>query len=394
MHLGDHAFRDQDVLDALGTPTPQAKYLELMDQCPVRHNPDGTVTLLRMADIHMVNKAPETLGNGHSGGGIGAFTRPLIPLDLDGPDHRRWRKILNPIFSPAKISPLEPQVREVANTLIDTFIDQGETDVVASWCQPLPSAIFLAILGVPHDDLPRFEAFVRAQLRPDKSLPTEAIIAQMNAAAEDLYAYFSELYDSRRSSQGDTLLEWLMRIDTGEGQITRDEFLDLMYLLMMAGLDTVAASLGCILSFLARHPDYRQQVLADASLWPSAVEELMRYETPVQYAQRMSGVDLDLPSGETVPANTVMYVSWSAANLDPDTFGNPLEVDLRRRPNPSIAFASGWHRCLGSHLARMELAASLDEFHKRIPNYALAPGPALKYSGVARTPEVLRLRWA
>ena len=94
MHLGDHAFRDQDVLDALKTPEPQAKYLELMDKCPVRHNADGTVTLLRMADIQMVNKAPDTLGNGHSGGGIGAFTRPLIPLDLDGPDHRRWRKIL------------------------------------------------------------------------------------------------------------------------------------------------------------------------------------------------------------------------------------------------------------------------------------------------------------
>jgi cytochrome P450 len=394
LHLGDHAFRDQDVLDALETPEPQAKYLELMDKCPVRHNADGTVTLLRMADIQLVNKAAQTLGNGHSGGGIGAFTRPLIPLDLDGPDHRRWRKILNPLFSPAKVNPLEPQVREVATALIDTFIDQGEADVAASWCQPLPSAMFLSILGVPQDHLPRFEAFVKAQLRPDRSQPREAIIAQMDAAAEDLYAYFGELYDSRLSSQDDTMLESLMRLDTGEGQITRDEFLDLMYLLMMAGLDTVAASLGCILSFLARHRDYRRQVLADPGLWPSAVEELMRYETPVQYAQRMSTVDLDLPSGETVPASTVMYVSWSSANLDPDTFDNPLEVDLRRRPNPSIAFASGWHRCLGSHLARMELAAALDEFHKRIPDYTVAPGSALKYSGVARTPEVLRLRWA
>jgi cytochrome P450 len=89
-----------------------------------------------------------------------------------------------------------------------------------------------------------------------------------------------------------------------------------------------------------------------------------------------------------------MYVSWSSANMDPDTFENPLEVNLRRRPNPSIAFASGWHRCLGSHLARMELVAALDEFHQRIPDYTVAPGSPLTYSGVARTPEVLRLRWA
>lgn len=154
MHVGDHAFRDQKVLDALTTPTPQPTYAELSARCPVQKNPDGSVTLLRMADIQSVNKNPATRGNGHSGGGIGAYTRPLIPLDLDGPEHARWRKILNPLFSPGKLAPLEPQIRKVANDLLDTFFDTGSADVIEEWCVPLPSAIFLSIMGLPQDDLP------------------------------------------------------------------------------------------------------------------------------------------------------------------------------------------------------------------------------------------------
>jgi cytochrome P450 len=394
VHVGDHAFRDPMVLDVLTTPAPQAMYVELAARCPVQKNADGSVTLLRMADIKSVNKNPATRGNGHSGGGIGAYTRPLIPLDLDGAEHRRWRSILNPLFSPARMAPLKTQIRDVANGLLDAFVDEGHAEVVQAWCVPLPSAIFLSIMGLPQEDLPEFHDFVRNQLRPDRSLPREVILERMSAAAERLYAYFNKIYDIRcgQASFGDDLIGWIL--GAGEDQIlAREDYLDLMYMLMLAGLDTVTASLSSILSYLARHPDHRRQLVADPQLWGSAVDELMRFETPVQYAQRKADVDLELPSGETIPANTLMYVSWSAANLDHDTFPNPLEVNLRRSPNPHIAYASGMHRCLGSHLARLELRVALEEFHRRIPEYELAPGTKLTYSGVARMPQELPLCW-
>lgn len=396
MHPGDHAFRDADVLEALKTPTPQPKYAELISQCPVRQNPDGTVTLLRMADVQAVNQSRTVRGNGHDGGGIGAYTEPLIPLDLDGPEHTSWRKILDPLFAPKRLAYLEPQIRELADRLLDDIVPRGSGDVFAEWCLPLPSSMFLSILGIPQSDLPRFKNFVDTQLHPDPSLPREEVLAAMASSAQDLYDYFNEEFDRRAaaSDPGDDLLGWFTHLERNGERVSRKDQLNLMYLLMMAGLDTVTASLGCILSYLARHPETRRKIVAEPERWPSAIEEILRFETPVQYAQRKSSVDMELPSGEVVPANTVMYVSWSAANLDPDVFGDPQTVDIDRRPNPHIVFANGWHRCLGSHLARLELRTALDVFHRRIPDYEIAPGVELEYSGVARAPRELPLVWS
>src|SRR5439155_2066724 len=127
-----------------------------------------------------------------------------------------------------------------------------------------------------------------------------------------------------------------------------------------AGLDTVAASLTCFLSYYARYPAQRQKLLADPAGWPRAVEELMRFESPVTDGSRVAVDDLELPSGTKIPAGTVMVMSWSAADLDPKYFQVPLKVDLDRSPNPHIGFASGFHRCLGSHLARMEMVVAME----------------------------------
>jgi cytochrome P450 len=162
---------------------------------------------------------------------------------------------------------------------------------------------------------------------------------------------------------------------------------------MIAGLDTVAASLACFLSFLARHPGRRSALIQEPSLWPAAVEELMRYESPVADGGRIARQDLDLPSGEHIEAGTRMSISWHAANLDPDVFPDPLSVDFRREPNKHIGFASGWHRCLGSHLARMEMVVALQTWHDRIPDYQIRDGVQLLYSGNPRAPHHLPLVW-
>ena len=162
---------------------------------------------------------------------------------------------------------------------------------------------------------------------------------------------------------------------------------------MIAGLDTVAASLACFLSYFSRYPEQRAKLLADPALWPGAIEELMRYESPVTDGGRVALTDMDLPSGEHVQAGTRMSVCWHAADLDPDFFPRPLTVDFERSPNKHIGFASGWHRCLGSHLARMEMVTAMEVWHERIPDYRIKDGVELVYSGNPRAPHHFPLVW-
>ena len=389
-------FFDDRLYPALKTANPQPAYVEFAEKCPVAHNPDGTVTVLRYDDIKLINQSPDVLGNGHSGPGIvGAKTR-LIPLDLDGPEHRRWRELLNPLFTPRRMKPLEPKIRARARDLLDTFADSGAADVFPAWCEPLPSSIFLSILGLPQDDLPYFLDFMNSQLHPDPNKTKEENVSRQKQGAQRCYDYVDTLIEDRRkhTDPGDDLVGWLLRLEDENGEhLSREDVHAVMYLFLLAGLDTVASTLGNSLSYLARNPHKRQLLLDQPELWPNAVEELLRYDPAIPFIARKTTVDLPLPSGETLAAGTVINVSLPAANLDPRVFKDPLEVDFTRQPNAHITFANGWHRCIGSHLARLEVRAALEEFHQRIPNYEIKPGFELRYSHDPRAPRQLPLVW-
>jgi cytochrome P450 len=387
------AFADEEGTAARASAEPQAMYVERAARCPVIRNENGSVQLLRMEDILTVNRsrdveqASKYLGS----------NRKAIPLGLDGPEHTKYRRLLDPVFTARRIAPLEPNIRELANELIDTFVDDGEANVNTRWCQPLPSTIFLSILGLPVEDLESFMRFKNMTLGigfPKDSTPEQMMQLRMEAVLW-LQGYFNDSLDAREASgdPGDDMIGWLMTTEVEGDRLTRENILDILGLLMIAGLDTVAASLACMLSYFARHPDDRARVVADPSLWPDAVEELMRFESPVTDGGRIAMKDMVLPSGEAIEAGTHMSISWSAANVDPDYFPEPLKVDFARKPNPHIAFASGFHRCLGSHLARMELRVALEAFHRRIPDYRIKPGVELEYSGNPRTPLNLELVW-
>ncbi|MEE2776151.1 MAG: cytochrome P450 [Acidobacteriota bacterium] len=374
---------------------PQPYYVKAAAETPVRRNDDGSVTVFRMADIQALNRHKEVLGNGHSGGGIGAVRRRLIPLDLDGPDHRKYRKLLDPHFTAKKLAHLEPLIREQADAYIDPLIEQGEADVFDAWCERLPSTVFLSLMGIPMDELDDFLEFKNAQLHPDLDQPIEKVMQDMTDSAERCYGYFERVIDERqkRGDVGDDMIGRFLSAEIDGERLSRDDILDISYLMMIAGLDTVAASLACILAYLARHPDQRRWILEDPGRWPSAIEELLRFESPVADGYRKPLVDIEL-SGEKIEAGTLCNISWAAANLDPEVFPDPLRVDLERSPNAHIAFASGFHRCLGSHLARMELRVALERFHERIPEYELAvPAEELVFFRNPRTPERLPLCW-
>jgi len=269
--------------------------------------------------------------------------------------------------------------------------------VYTNWCEPLPSQIFLSIMGLPMEDLPGFLHFKELTLGNEQLErdPPEVAAAKRAEAVEWIQIYFNRSLDQREANgdPGDDMLGWLMSAEAGGEKLTREDIHDILGLLMIAGLDTVAASLACFLSYLARHPDQRAKLISDPSGWPRAVEELMRFESPVTDGSRIAVDDLELPSGTKIPAGTLMVMSWSAADVDSKYFPDPLTVDLDRSPNPHIGFASGFHRCLGSHLARMEMVAALEVWHERIPDYQIEPGIELAYSGNPRAPHTLPLIW-
>ena len=390
---GGAAFVDPEGSAARLSAEPQLMYVDRAARCPVVHTGDKEATLLKMGDILYVNKnrgvlqAADLLGS----------NRPAIPLSLDGAEHTKYRRLLDPVFTAKRIAPLADSVREVAHEMIDRFIERGEADVYREWCEPLPGTIFISILGLPLDDLPNFLKFKNMVLGNEfATLPFDEALARRDEAVEWIQQYFNRNLDERvtRDDPGDDLLGWLLTTEVEHERLSREDILDILGLLMIAGLDTVAASLACMLSYFARHPEQRAEVVADPTLWPSAIEELMRFESPVTEGGRIATEDLDLPSGEHISAGTQMSVIWAAANLDPEYFTDPLTVDLRRSPNPHIGFASGFHRCLGSHLARMEMNVALEAWHQRIPDYEIAPGATLVYTGNPRAPHHFPLVWS
>jgi cytochrome P450 len=382
-----------DLAAALAVAEPQAVY-SAITASPMLSLPGGMFVVGAASSVDALTRNHHVRGSGAIGN-TGGAERPLIPLDIDRPEHTKYRKLLDPIFAAKAIAHLESDVRELADELIDTFIERGRADIYDEFCAILPSTIFLRLMGIPASDLDYFLDFKNDLLRDFPGETARAREERMKAAGKRCYSYFDAVLDDREAKgiAGEDLLGRFLCAEVDGHRLTRENILDICYLLMIAGLDTVAASLSCIIAWLARHPEERRRVVADPAMWPDAIEELMRWETPVPGGTRTPTEEMQI-GGETVPAGTHVSVLWAAANLDPEKFNDPLTVDLTRRPNAHYSFAAGFHRCLGSHLARMELRAALDQFHKRIPEYRLLDGIELTYEAIpVRLARPLPLMW-
>ncbi|MEU6745443.1 cytochrome P450 [Spirillospora sp. NPDC046719] len=362
-------------------PSPQSVY---RDKARLRfERAEGAVHLYRHRDIVAVNRHPAVLGNGGRGGSF-ATDLPLIPLEIDGEDHVKWRRLLDPLFAPKQVRLLEDAIRALAGELIDAFLPKGEVELYSQFCVPLPCLTFLRLVGAPAEDLDFFLDFKEGVIHPQGDT-IEEMDANMQAAGAKLYGYFAEYLAGRRAEEKprQDVIGALLAADIDGKPLTDDELLNIMFLVMFAGLDTVTASLSCLFAWLAGHPEERGSLVADPSLIPGAVEELMRFESPVPGGTRYATADIDLGDGLAIHAGEAIHAVWAAANVDETTFPDPLSVDIHRSRHTHIAFASGTHRCLGSHLARLELRLALEEFHRRIPEYELSSDGQIVYDNIA-----------
>jgi cytochrome P450 len=326
---------------------------------------DGIMVACSTEAVEQILRQPNLFSSNPQASYFGSESG-AIPLQIDPPEHVEYRKILDPLFSPKRMALREPEVTSLVNQLIDGFIDKGSCDFIADFAVPFPSAMFLRLMGLPYEELPSFLWAKDGMIRPDGD-DEETRRANMEKTSAWIFAYFAKALEAKAAEPREDILSYFVGLEN-EGRLTRDETLNICLLLIAAGLDTVTDTLGCSFAFLAGHPAYQRQLAEDLSLVPAAVEELMRYETPVPIVNRIAMEDAVL-DGCPVHAKQRMRVMLSMPNHDPDIHTQPDTVDFARAVNRHIAFGGGVHRCLGSHLARLELRVATREWHRRIPSY-------------------------
>jgi cytochrome P450 len=296
---------------------------------------------------------------------------PIVPVASDPPEHTRYRQLLRPFFSARGLARWLPVVRALAIELIDRFARRGKCDLVTEFALPLPAQVFLTLFGLPVDDRDRLIAWKDAVLGAVGISGAEpASDANIQLAAE-LYEYLVGHIAQRRQRGGTDILSLLLA-DTSEQRLTDDELLGLSFLFVLAGLDTVTSALSTAFAALASTPRLRQEIVADPAVIPDAVEELLRFDGPVVTVPRVATRDVEV-AGQLIPADSHVAVAIAPSNHDTTEHKDPGTVDFRRRGR-SLAFGAGPHGCLGAHLARMEMRVALEEWHRKIPDYQIAPG--------------------
>jgi cytochrome P450 len=387
---------------------PQAVYRDLARSCPVgRAAMLGTPILSRYEDVKWALAHPEIFSSAMEEQMDLGTERPMIPQQIDPPAQVRYRKLLDPLFSRKRMKAFEPKVRERASRLIDGFIADGECEYDHAFAVPLPCSAFLDVMGLPQADLGLFLELKDSIIRPwTKLTPEEREVTGpegmkllqaathriKHTAGQQIYAYFEETLVGREREPQEDLLGFLVQAEKDGERLTRTEQLDICFLLIIAGLDTVTATLGCNMVYLASNPEQRRRLVGDASLLDGAIEELLRWETPVTGVPRLMVEDVTL-HGVKLEAGQMVSLLLGASNVDEREFEDPERVDFARPHNRHIAFGAGPHRCLGSHLARMELRVAIEEWHRRIPEYRIKPGEVPTYSPGIREVMYLPLEW-
>ncbi|MEU0201925.1 MULTISPECIES: cytochrome P450 [unclassified Streptomyces] len=304
-------------------------------------------------------------------------------LDLEPPDHTRIRRLVSKAFTPRTVERLKPYVRGLADELAAALVERGGGDLLKDVAEPLPVAVIAEMLGIPESD--------RAPLRPWSAdicgmyelNPSAETAAKAVRASVEFSDYLRELIAARRKEPGEDLVSGLIAAHDEGDRLTEQEMISTCVLLLNAGHEaTVNATVNGWYA-LFRTPSQLELLRADHSLIPSAIEELMRYDTPLQLFERWVLDEIEI-AGTTIPRGAEIALLFGSANHDPEVFTDPGRLDLARADNPHISFSAGIHYCIGAPLARIELAASMGALLEKAPTLRLAAEPERKPNFVIR----------
>jgi cholest-4-en-3-one 26-monooxygenase len=294
----------------------------------------------------------------------------MLMLNMDPPLHTRYRRLVNKGFTPKMVNQLHERINAAADTIIDSVIESGRADFVTDIAAELPLVVIAELLGVPHEDRHRmFDWSNRMIGSQDPEYQTGEEVAQQ--AAMELYAYAAELFGKKRSDPQQDLMSVLTQVEV-EGEVLTDTELELFFLILtVAGNETTRNLISGGMAAFFDHPDQWELLRRDRSLLPSAVEEMLRFVSPVMNFRRQTTGAFDL-GGQHIEADSKVVFFHISANRDESVFEDPQRFDITRNPNPHIAFgAGGPHFCLGANLARMEIRVMFEHLLDRMPEIRL-----------------------
>jgi cytochrome P450 len=357
---------------------PYAVYRALRDKCPVARSEawDGFWVV---SSYELVSQVAHDDATFCSGGGVSyphaGNARPLIPIEVDPPEFLGYRRLLNPMFSHGAVERMEGDVRQIAGDLVDSFIGRGSCDFMKEFAEPLPARMTLRLLGIDESQWADFLEAIHIGVHESSRDFDKAVDALL-----EVYVQLAIALDERQQGpgDGDDIISQLARADIDGRPLEDEEILDICLLMLFGGLDTTAAVIGHALVYLNEHPDERALLAAEPGRIADAVEELMRWESPVQGLARTVTRDCEL-GGRQLRAGEKVWVLWAAANRDEAEFPNAEGVALDRQPNRHFAFGVGIHRCLGAQLGRLMGRVALEEILRRLPDYEVPPRSELRH---------------
>jgi len=393
---------DFSLLDPEWAADPYPIQDDLRQRCPIAHTErfGGAWLPTRYADVEAIAHDSENFSS--RAVIVGNFRPPLDlapaggspPITSDPPFHHEARRLLLPGFTKTAVSKQEPATVELCHSLIDDLAGQDVVDAARDYAQHIPMRVIAGILGFPPQDEPRFREFVKNTLE-GVNLPPEQRTTRMSA----LFHYLLVQVQDHLANPRDDLTTYLLNAELDGRRLDPPHVIGTMTLLLIAGIDTTWSAIGASLWHLAKNSDDRRRLVADPSLQPTAIEEFLRAYAPVTMArmakQDMNWHSADMKRSADMKADDWILMCYPAANRDPAQFDRADEVVIDRAVNRHAAFGLGIHRCLGSHLARMELRVALAAWLERFPEFTLDDPAAVTWStGQVRGPRALPLRVA
>ena len=365
--------------DFIADPYPAYRRLRELD--PFHYSVlTRQIVVSRFADVDRILRDHRNFSNNLKSArharGIVATRRKLKPsmLALDPPDHTRLRGLVNRAFTPRSVAELEDFIRATAHRLIDKVEGTDEFDLMSAFAVPLPTIVIARMIGVPERDLDRFKVWTSRLARAMEPILAPDEQEQVYRTHQQLAEYFKAIIDQRRRTPRDDLVSRLVQAEEQGDKLTRDETIVMLRLLLLAGNETTTNLIGNGVRALLRHPGQLALLRERPKLVPSAVEELLRYDSPAQLDMRIARRDL-VVGDSAVPSGTLIGLLIGSANHDPERFRRPDELDITRSDQGNISFGRGIHHCLGAPLARLEARIALEVLLERFEQIGFGTRP-------------------
>ena len=380
---------DFDIFDQDYVKEPMPVWDDLRQRCPIAHSTrwGGAWMATRYEDLRaLVRMVPELSSRAPAVvppapelreeliAEVKAYGSENPPITADPPEHMPYKRLVLPFFTPDAVEAHRAFTEKLCHELIDGFIDKGACDAAADYAQQLPSRVIAQMLGIDASRGDEFTEWTRGVLELGQTQPE-----LRNRYRRIIRNFFAELVAERRANPGDDMISRLIASEVEGEPLSDYTVIGMCNLLLVAGIDTTWSSIGASLWHLAGHAEDRRRLATEPDLFPTAIEELLRYYAPVMMARKVTE-PVTIGDASFNPGDKVI-LNFPAANQDPEVFERADEVVLDRRRNRHIAFGLGIHRCAGSNLARMEMDVALRIWFERIPEFELSDPDAVTWSG-------------